>query len=154
MAFDFCAPLCHPFRVFLPFGFWFLGISFPFVLFWVWFPASEVLALFDWFGFVSLVWTCRLVWACRHLLQTAQAKTGSASSKVPHPTCEPLGKNFKWLVNIHLWSNNKENGLKILDAYCHRMWKWTEVPLYPRLFSYNQQSGADQTKTLTVPEGQ
>ena len=48
----------------------------------------------------------------------------------------------------------KENGLKILDLYCHRMGKWTEVPWCPGLFSYNQQLGADQTKTPISPEGQ
>ena len=48
----------------------------------------------------------------------------------------------------------KENGLKILDLYCHRMEKWTEVPWCPGLFSYNQQLGADQTKTPISPEGQ
>ena len=43
----------------------------------------------------------------------------------------------------------KKNGLKILDLYCHRMGKWTDVPLCSGLFSYNQQHGADQNKILT-----
>ena len=43
----------------------------------------------------------------------------------------------------------KRNGLKILDLYCHKMGKWTDVPFCSELFSYNQQYGADQNKILT-----
>ena len=114
------------FGAFLLFGFWFLGISLPFVLFWVWFPAAEV-----WAHLVTLVW------AHRHLLLTVQARMGSASSKVPPQPGRPLGKILNDWSTYSYDPMTKKNGLKMdllqLDLYCHRMGKWTEVPLCPGL---------------------
>ena len=71
---------------FMPFGFWFLGISLPFVSFGVWLLAGEVLV---WFGFVGLVWVDR------HLEEAAQANMGIGHCKIPHSTWEPFGKKEK-----------------------------------------------------------
>ena len=72
---------------FMPFGFWFLGISLPFV------SECDYWLVKFWFG---------LVWVCRHLVNTSRANMGIAHFKVPHSTWEPLGKTdfFFWLVNL------------------------------------------------------
>ena len=74
-------------------------------------------------GFVGLIW------ACRHLAQTVQAKMGGASFKVPHSTWESFGKKF-WMTGQPIatiqWQKKK-----VLDLYWHRMRRWTEVPFCP-----------------------
>ena len=124
LAFDFWASLYHLLGALLPLGIWFLGISLPFVSFGVWLLAGEVLV---WFGL--FVWfECTDIWyklfklICVLLTLRFHTQPGN-----------PLGKFFKWLVNLQLWSNDKKNGLKILDLYWHRIGKWTEVPLCPGL---------------------
>ena len=76
---------------FMPFGFWFLGISLPSVSFGVWLLAGEVLV---WFGL--LVWfECTDIWynlfelMCELLTLRFHTQPGN-----------PLGKCFKWLVNL------------------------------------------------------
>ena len=80
-----------PFGALLPLGFWFLGISLPSVSFGVWLLAGEVLV---WFGL--LVWfECTDIWynlfelMCELLTLRFHTQPGN-----------PLGKFFKWLVNL------------------------------------------------------
>lgn len=83
LTFDFWASLCYPLGEF--FAIWLL----PFVLLWS--------VISGWLGsglvWLLWVWACRLIWVCRYLVQTAQAKMWSASSKV-YPIWEHFGKNF------------------------------------------------------------
>ena len=136
LAFDFWASLFHLFYFecdFQPVRFYFCLIG---------------LVLFLWFEHVDLFEHADI---CYKLLKL---KREVLPLRFHTPPVNPSGKiSNDWSTYIYD-PITKKNGLKILDAYCHRMWKWTEVPLYPGLFSNNQQSGADQTKTLTVPEGQ
>ena len=138
---------------FLPFGFWFLGISLPFVLFGVWLPAGEDLAWLVWFGYFDL--------STQIGLSTQTSGPNCMSWKweaLPLKFYTPPGSLLGKILND--WSTYsydpmiKKNGLKILDLYCHSMGKWIEVPLCPGLFSCDQQSGANQTNTPTSPEGQ
>ena len=123
-GFWFGASLYHLLGALLSLDFWLLGISLLFVSFGVWLLAGEVLV---WFGL--LVWfKCTDIWyklfelICELLTLTFHTRSGN-----------PLGKFFKWLVNLYLWSNDKKSGLKILDLYWHRIGKWTEAPLCPGL---------------------
>ena len=90
LTFDFWASLCYPLREF------FCHLAFAICFTWS--------VISGWLGsglvWLLLVWACRLIWVCRYLVQTAQAKMWSASSKVPHPIWEHFGKNFIWLVNL------------------------------------------------------
>ena len=117
------------------------GISLPFVSFGVWLLAGEVLV---WFGLL-VCFECTDIWYKLFKL--------IAHSKVAHPTWEPLGEIFKWLVNLLLWSNDKKNGLKLLDLYWHRMGKWTEVPLRTGLPLVINSQGLIKLRCPTSPEG-
>ena len=127
---------CH----FFFFFFKFLGISLPFVF--IWSVTS------GWWS-SGLVWFIGLLWARRHLVQTAQANMEISHSKVPHSTWEPLGekkKNFDWLV----YSCDKKNSLKILDLHWHRTGKWTEVPLYQDNPCWDQSALVIRAKLSTI----
>ena len=79
-------------------------------------------------------------------------------SMVPQSIWESPGKILSgWSIYRYNPMTNK-NGLKILDLYCHRMGKRTEIPLYSGLFSYNHSWGLIKFKTLhfsrgTIPAG-
>ena len=85
---------------FMPFGFWFLGITLPSfggtLVTWLLISGHVFAFCFIWSvtpGWWSsgLVWFVGLVWVHRHLVQTVRANMWI---KVPHPTWEPLGKIF------------------------------------------------------------
>ena len=142
----FWASLSHLLGALVLLGFWFLGISLPFVSFGVWLLAGEVLVQF---GFVGLVW------AHRHLVQTAQFNMGIAHSKVPHSTWEPREKFFFFWTGQSIamiqWQEKWPKNIRSLLTYDRKM-GWSS--LMSRNSSCNQQLGADQTKTPTFPEGQ
>ena len=85
LTFDFGASLYHLLGALLPFGFWYLGTSLPFVSFGMLTPG--------WWS-SGLVWCVGLVWVHRQLIQTVWANMWIAHSKVAHSSWEPLGKIF------------------------------------------------------------
>ena len=98
---------------FMPFGFWFLGVTLP--SFWGT-PATWLLISGHLFAFCfiwsetpgwwssGLVWFVALVWVHRHLVQTDWVNTWITHSKVPHSTWESRGGGgetfFFWVVNL------------------------------------------------------
>ena len=89
-----------------------------------------------------------LVWVHRHLVQTVRANMWIAHSKFPHPP--PPETPWEKFLNSHLllWSNDKKNGLKILDLYWHRIGKWTEVSLSPGLLPVINSQGLIKLRPL------
>ena len=126
----------------MPLGFWFLGISLPFVSCAVWLLAGEALVRF---GFVGLVW------AHRHLVQTARANRELLTLRFHAPSGKPLrkkklvGSRAGQSIAMIQWQEKWPKNIRSL-----LIGKWTKVPLC-QVF---QQPGADQTKTPTSPEGQ
>ena len=88
-----------------------------------------------WFGEFGLV---TLVWVCGHLVQTAWAKMASASSKVPHPTWESLGKKFLMTcqpIAMIQWQEKWPKNIKAILTQNRKM-DWSS--LLSRTFSDNQ----------------
>ena len=144
-GFDLWASLCRPLGAFLLFGFLISGYLFA-----IYFEYDFQLVRFH-FCLVALVWACRLVWVRRHLVQTAWAKIGSASSKIlPTPLPgNPFGKILNDWSTCRYDPRIRKTGLKILDIYWHRIWKWTNVPLGPGLSPVITSLGLTKTPPLT-----
>ena len=104
----------------------------------VWLPVVRF-----WFGLVWLLY--------RYQVQIARDKMEALPVRFHATPRTSLGKNLNDWSTYSYDRMTKKNHLKLSDLYCHRMGKWTKVPLCPGLFSYSQQSRAAQTKTSTYP---
>ena len=123
---------------FKPFGFRLLGINLP--SFWgtlaTWLLISRHLLAFcfiwsvtpGWWSSGSVWFVCTDIW-----FKLLELMCELLTLRFHTPPGNTLGKCFKWLVSLQLWSNDKKSGLKMLDLYWHRIGKWTEVPLCPGL---------------------